>query len=144
MNYLKPLLDSPALDFLAQQTGQVSDTQKAAAVGFGIVALAAIFVVSVATYVFFCYCMKRICQKAGHEPGALIWIPIAHLIPQLTAAQLPVWMIVLFFIPVVNIAAIVYLWVKLCVARGKPGPLGILILVPGVNLGLICWLAFAD
>ena len=143
MNALRPLLDSPVFDPLAQ-SGNVSGTQAAAAAGIGILAMLVILGISLVFYVFFCFCMKRICEKAGHEPGFLIWIPIANLIPQLKAAQLPVWMIVLLIIPFVNIFAVVYLWVKLCIARGKPGPLGLLILVPGVNLGLICWLAFGD
>ena len=143
MNSLRPLLDSSLFDLLAQ-SGNLSGTQAAAAAGIGILAMLVILGLSLVVYVFFCFCMKRICEKAGHEPGILIWIPIANLIPQLKAAQLPVWMIVLCLIPFVNIFAIVYLWVKLCIARGKPGPLGLLILVPGVNLGLICWLAFGD
>ncbi|MEN9576591.1 MAG: hypothetical protein RL514_4446 [Verrucomicrobiota bacterium] len=143
MNSFRQLLDSPVFDLLAQ-SGKVSGTQAAAAAGVGIVAFGFILTIAIAVYVFFCFCMKRICEKAGHEPGILIWIPIANLIPQLKAAQLPVWMIVLCLIPFVNVFAVVYLWVKLCIARGKPGPLGLLILIPGVNLGLICWLAFAD
>jgi len=144
MTSLQPLLDSPWFNLLAQQSGSTSGVKTAAAAGLGIIALLFILVISLAVYVFFCFCMKRICEKCGHEPGVLIWIPIANLIPQLTAAKLPVWLIVLFFVPLVNLGVIVYLWVKLCEARGKPGPLGILILVPLVNVGLICWLAFAD
>lgn len=144
MNPLVPLLDSPLIEFLAQSGGSASSTQKAAAAGLGIAALLTVLFFSLITYVFFCFCMKRICEKAGHEPGILIWIPIANLVPQLTAAKLPIWLIVLFFIPFVNLGALVYLWVKLCEARGKPPALGILILVPLANLGLILWLAFAD
>ncbi len=143
MTSLQPLLDSPLFDLLAQ-SGTASGVQKAAAAGLGIAVLLAIVGFSLAVYVFFCFCMKLICEKAGHEPGFLIWIPILNLIPQLKAAKLPVWMIVLFFIPIVNFGIIIYLWIKLCEARGKPGPLGILIIVPIANLGLICWLAFAD
>lgn len=138
-----PLLDSPVFDLLAQ-AGTASGVQKAAAGGIAIaVVLAAVFF-GLAVYLFFCFCLKKICEKAGHEPGVLIWIPILNLIPQLTVAKLPIWTIVLFFIPLVNLGIIIYMWIKICEARGKPGPLGILIIVPLANLGLICWLAFAD
>ena len=145
MTSLQQLLNSSGLNLIGQaQNAGPSGVQTAAAVGLGIAAMMAIFAISLTVYVFFCFCMKRICQKAGHEPGMLIWIPIVQLVPQLEAAKLPVWMIILCLIPFVNIFAFVYLWVKLCMARGKPGPLGLLILVPGANLGLICYLAFAD
>lgn len=144
MTSLQPLLDSPLFDFLVQQSGKASGVQKAAAIGFSIAVLLAAITFSLVIYVFFCFCMKRICEKAGHEPGILIWIPIANLVPQLTAAKLPIWLIILFFIPLVNIAALVLLFWKLCEARGKAGPLGLLMLVPFANLGLILYLAFAD
>lgn len=139
-----PLLDGPLIEFLVQQGGKASTAQKAGALFGSLLALLVVLFFSLAIYAFFCFCMKRICEKCGHEPGILIWIPIANLIPQLTVAKLPMWMIVLFLIPLVNIVAVVYLWVKLCEARGKPSALGILILVPLVNIGLIIWLAFAD
>ena len=100
--------------------------------------------IGLAVYFFFCFCMKKICEKAGHEPGVLIWIPIANLVPMLTVAKMPVWMIVLFFIPLVNIVIAIMMWWKICEARGKSGALGLLMLVPLVNLGLLLYLAFGD
>jgi uncharacterized membrane protein YhaH (DUF805 family) len=95
-------------------------------------------------YLFYCFCLKRICQKAGHEPGILIWIPIAQLIPLLTVAKQPLWMILLFFIPLANLVVAVLMWVKICEARGKSGWLAILLFIPLVNLVFIPYLAFAD
>ena len=143
MNSIQPLLDSPLFDLLVQ-SGSASTTQKAAAAGLSIAVLIAVITFSLVVYVFCCFCFKRICEKAGHEPGILIWIPIANLVPLLTAAKLPIWLIILFFIPFVNIVAVVFLYWKLCEARSKPGALGLLILVPVANLGLILYLAFAD
>lgn len=143
MNSIQPLLDSPLFDLLVQ-SGQASSTQKAAAVGFGIAALLAIAFFGLIVHLFISFCLKRICEKVGTTPGILIWIPIVNLVPLLEAAKQPVWFIVLFFIPFVNLAAGVFLFWKLCEARSKPGALGLLALVPGVNLGLILYLAFAD
>jgi hypothetical protein len=144
MNPLVPLLDSPLIELLAQSGRTASNTQKAAALGTGIVALLAVLFFALVVHLFFAFCLKRICEKCGHEPGILIWIPIANLIPQLTAAKLPIWMIVFLLIPVVNFFGFIFLFWKLCEARGKPGPLALLMLVPFVNIGLICYLAFAD
>jgi hypothetical protein len=101
-------------------------------------------VVSVGLYVFFCYCGKLICEKAGHQPGVLIWIPIANLIPLLTVAKLPLWFIILFLIPFVNLVCFIIMWVKICQARGKPGWMGILMFIPLVNLGFLLYLAFSE
>ena len=91
-----------------------------------------------------CYCCKRICEKAGHEPGILIWIPIANMIPLLEVAGLPLWYIVLLLVPCVNVIVSIYLWWKICEARGKPGALSLLLLVPVANIVLPLYLAFAD
>lgn len=143
MNSIQPLLDTPLFDLLVQ-SGKASTTQQAAAAGLSIAVLLAAIGFSLVVYAFCCFCFKRICEKAGHEPGILIWVPIGQLIPLLTAAKLPMWLIVLFLIPLVNIVAVVILYWKLCEARSKPGALGLLILVPVANLGLILYLAFAD
>lgn len=139
-----PFLDSPLIEFLVQQSGSASGVQKAAALGFSIALLLAVLFFALVVHLFVSFCFKRICEKIGTTPGILIWIPIAHLVPLLEAAKQPVWFIVLFFIPFVNIAASVFLFWKLCEARGKAGPLGLLMLVPLGNLGLILYLAFAD
>lgn len=95
-------------------------------------------------YVFFCICAKRICLKAGVDPGVLIWIPIAQLIPMFKAAKLNPLYIIGFFIPLLNIVVAVMLWWKLSEALNKPGWLGLLMLIPIVNIGLIVYLAFGD
>ncbi len=93
----------------------------------GLVAL--VFFIGV--YVFFCYCLKLICEKAGHQPGVLIWIPIVQLVPLLTVAGLPIWFIILLLIPIVGFVVYIVMWVKICQARGKSGALVILaILLP--------------
>ncbi|MFM8468909.1 MAG: DUF5684 domain-containing protein [Limisphaerales bacterium] len=143
MTQLTPLLDSPLIELLAQ-SGSASNAQKAGALFGSLFVLALVLFFALVVHVFFSFCLKRICEKCGHEPGILIWIPIANLIPQLTAAKQPIWMIILFFIPIVNIGAIVFLFWKLCEARGKAGALGLRMQVPLVNIGLICYLAFAD
>ncbi len=140
-----PLLDSPLIEFLVQQSGSASGVQKAAALGFSIAVLLAVLFFALVVHVCMSFCFKRICEKIGTTPGILIWIPIAHLIPLLEAAKQPVWLIVLFFIPFVNVVASVFLLWKLCEARGKSGPLALLALIPGIGfLVVVLLLAFAD
>lgn len=102
------------------------------------------FVFAVGIYVFVCYCAKVICEKAGHQPGVLIWIPIANLIPLLTVAKLPIWFIILLLIPLVNVVVGIIMWVKICQARGKPGWLVIMLFIPLINIAFLPYLAFSE
>jgi hypothetical protein len=102
------------------------------------------FVFAVGIYIFVCYCLKVICEKTGHEPGILIWIPIVQLIPLLQVAKMPLWYIVLFLIPLVNLIIGIMLWVKICQARGKSGWMVILMFIPLVNLAFLPYLAFSE
>ena len=78
-------------------------------------------------YVFFCFCLKKICEKVGRDPGFLIGIPIVQLLPLLEIAGLPTWHIVLFFIPLVGAIYQFFFWWKIAEARGKPGAMGLLV-----------------
>lgn len=106
--------------------------------------LFALFVLGliVAFYVFYCYCLKMICEKAGHSPGVLIWIPLLQMVPLLEVAGLPVWAIIGFFIPLVNMVLPIIMWVNVCKARGKGiGSMLLVILLPIVG---VPYLAFSD
>ena len=111
--------------------------------GLGLVALLAAICLGLALYIFSSYCYKRICEKCGVTPGALIWIPIVRVVPLLEVAKMPVWMIVLFLIPLANIVVFFMMWVKICEARGNSGWLVLLFLVPVANIVLIPYLAFS-
>lgn len=123
---------------------QHDNVQDAATALFGLGILAFIAIIALAYYLFAYFCYKRICQKCGANPGILIWIPFAHFIPLLEVAQMPVWTIVLLFIPLVNVVWLIWLFAKLCVARGKSGWLVILLFVPIANLIFLPYLAFSE
>lgn len=74
---------------------------------------------SIGLWLFGCYCCKRICEKCGHNPGILIWIPILNLIPLLHVAGMATWMIILLIIPIVGFVVAIMMWIKICEARGK-------------------------
>ena len=116
----------------------------AVAAGVGIVFGLGLLVFGLALYLFFCYCCKRICEKCGHNPGILIWIPIVNLIPLLQVAGMAVWMIILFFIPIVGFIMAIMMWAKICTARGKSPWLVIMMFIPIVNLFFIPYLAFSE
>ena len=119
-----------------------ANTAAATAMGLGVILF--LLVIGLALYVFFCFCCKRICEKCGVNPGVLIWIPIANLVPLLQVAKMPVWMIILFLIPIVGLIISIVMWVKICIARGKSGWLVLMIFVPILNLVFIPYLAFSE
>ena len=119
-------------------------TNTALGAGLGAAAILFALLVGLAFYIFFCFCYKRICEKCGVTPGVLIWIPIVQLVPLLQVAKMPVWMIILFLIPLVNLVIFVMMWVKICQARGKSGWLVILFFIPIANLIFIPYLAFSE
>jgi hypothetical protein len=99
--------------------------------------------VALGGYLFSCYCFKRICEKAGEAPGAMVWIPIVQCLPLLKAAQLPAWMLILLLIPLVNIVLMVIVWARICAVLGRNPFLAAVLLVPVVNFLLIPYLAFS-
>lgn len=105
--------------------------------------LAAVAAFALVLYVFSCYCYKRICLNAGHDPGILIWIPILQVIPLLQAAQMSLWWLIALLLPLLNfIAAIVWCF-KIVSACGKSVVWAILLLLPGLNLIAFLYLAFS-
>lgn len=94
-------------------------------------------------YFSFCYCLKRIVEKVGMEPGFLIWVPLFNAIPMLQAAGLSGWFLILLCVPGVNLIVGLYMWVKICQARGKSGWLVLLIFVPLINIFFIPYMAFS-
>jgi len=121
-----------------------STNHDAVATGVSIVVILFSLVIAVGLYVFSCYCFKRICEKCGKNPGILVWIPIVQLIPLLEVAGMAVWMIILFFIPIVNIVIGVMMWAKICEARGKSPWLVIMLFIPVVNIVFVPYLAFSE
>src|ERR1035437_3008981 len=119
-----------------------ASTAAGTAMGLGLVLV--ILLISRGLDVFFCFCAKRICEKCGVNPGVLIWIPIVQLVPLLQVAKMPVWTIILFLVPIINLIVAIMMWVKICQARGKSGWLVILLIVPIANLIFLPYLAFSE
>jgi hypothetical protein len=95
-------------------------------------------------HLLFCYCCLLICQKAGHEPGMLVWLPILQIFPLLRAARMsPAWAIVSLLIVPAFFATIVWCF-KIAKARHKSALVGFCLLLPVINFFTFLYLAFAD
>jgi hypothetical protein len=95
-------------------------------------------------YLFICYCLKRICQNAGVQPGFLIWLPVFQMIPLLRAAQMSPWLLLLFFVPLVNIVVQIWWTFRIVKACGKGVLVAIFLLLPITNLFAFLYLAFSQ
>jgi hypothetical protein len=95
-------------------------------------------------YLFFCYCSKLICQKAGSRPGGLIWVPVLQLVPMLRAAGMSGWWFWAFCLPVLNLVAQIVFSIKIVEARGKSGWVAVLLVLPVTALFAFLYLAFSS
>ena len=100
--------------------------------------------VSLVVYILFSSIFWMICRKTHIAPGPLVWVPILQLIPLLRAANMPrVWFFA-FFVPLINIVAMVVFSIKIVKSRGKSAWVSILLMFPVINLLAMLYLAFSS
>jgi len=136
LGLLALLVLSPIGRALAQDNNSIA----AAGLGAGLIMIFLVF--AAAFYVYMALALQTIADKTKTENSWLAWIPIANIVLMLNVAKKPIWWIVLFFIPVVNIIFIIIVWMAMAEARGKPSWWGILMIVPVANLitpGVLAW-----
>ncbi len=97
-----------------------------------------------AMYLYLALCLHFIARKTNTPNEWLAWIPIANIILTLQIAQKPIWWIILFLIPIVNIIVLILTWMAIARRRRKGGWIGILIIIPLINLIVPGYLAFSD
>lgn len=85
-----------------------------------------------------------ICRKTHNSPGPLVWVPILQLIPLLRAANMPrVWFFA-FFVPIINIIALIVFSIKIVKSRGKGFWVSILLILPPTSGLAMLYLAFSS
>jgi hypothetical protein len=134
------LLALLALSPIGRALAQDKNSIAAAGLGAGLIMVFLVF--AAAFYVYMALALQTIADKTKTENSWLAWIPIANIVLMLNVAKKPIWWIVLFFIPVVNIIFIIIVWMAMAEARGKPSWWGILMIVPVANLitpGVLAW-----
>jgi succinate dehydrogenase hydrophobic anchor subunit len=99
---------------------------------------------AVVLYVFFCYCCRLICLKAGREASPLVWVPVLQNILLLQAAGMSGWWVLTFFVPFLGILTHIIWSVKMVNIRGKSPLLTLCLILPGINFLAFLYLAFSD
>lgn len=97
-----------------------------------------------AVYIYMALALQTIAVKTNTANPWLAWVPIANAILMLQIAKKPLWWIILFVIPIVNIVIVIMVWMGVAEARQKPNWWGILAIVPVVNVVVPGYLAWSD
>ncbi len=97
-------------------------------------------------YVFSSYCFYNIFQKLGEPNPWLAWIPFANTWVIYKLGDQSPWWVIGLFIPLVNIAALVFLiiaFVNVVRKLGKNPWLLLLFIIPLVNFAVLYYFAFS-
>jgi hypothetical protein len=108
---------------------------------FGMVAVWLIVVLAI--YIYLAICLMKIAKKTNTPNGWFAWIPILNIVLMIQIARKPMWWIIMFFIPLVNIIFSIMIWMGVAEALKKPSWLGILMIVPIANVIIPGYLAFS-
>lgn len=101
-------------------------------------------IIDLAIYAYFAFALMTIANKLEVENSWWAWIPILNIILMLQIADKPIWWLILFIIPIVNIIIAIIIWMRIAELRGFPNWWGILLIVPIVNLIVPGYLAFTE
>ncbi len=93
----------------------------------GVFILVMVFVLIL--YVVMAISLMKIAKRTGTENAWFAWIPILNLILMLQIAKRPMWWLIFFLVPILNIAGIVMqfiIWVDIAKRLGKTAVFGVL------------------
>ena len=106
---------------------------------------------AIAVYAYAAYALMTIANKTKTKNSWLAWIPIANVWLIVKIAEQPDWQVLallLYFVPVVGsiafLAVTAFWFWKISENVDKPGWLGILMILPVINLIVMGILAWAD
>ena len=91
-------------------------------------------VIIAVAYVYMALCLSMIARKTATPGAGLAWIPVANLVLMARIARRSAIWGLLCLVPIFGLLALILLWMGIAEARGKPKWMGLLIIVPVVNL----------
>lgn len=112
-----------------QYSGDVPPEVAAGAFAFAGGIFLFVMILLIVFYVIIALSLMRIAKRTNTENAWFAWIPILNLILMLQIAQRPMWWLIFFLVPFINIVGIVLqfvLWVDIAKRLGKQAVFGIL------------------
>lgn len=95
-------------------------------------------------YIFYSLVLYTIGKKVGEPGGWMAWVPLLNMFYMVKVAGLSGVMAFLFLIPLVNVVFQIYVYMKIAGRRGFEEWMGLLILIPFVNLVVMGYLAWGE
>jgi hypothetical protein len=100
-------------------------------------------IIAVVIYLYFAYCLVAIGKKSGDQRAWWGWIPVLQVLLMLRVANLSYWWFLALLVPIVNIGVAIWVWIRIAQRRSKPAWTGALMIIPGVDLFVLGYLAFS-
>ena len=101
------------------------------------------FLSLVGIYIYFSICLTVLAKKTSTPNPVLAWIPIVQAFYMLKIGRRNGAIGIMYFVPILNMAAFGIAWMSIAEARGKSPWVGILALVPGLGLLIVPWILAA-
>lgn len=95
-------------------------------------------------YVLISVCLFIIAHKSGHPWKWLALVPVVNLWLMCDMADVPLYYIFLFLLPYGNLILTAWLWMRISEYTNKPQWLGLLMIVPLVNVAVALYMAFYE
>lgn len=119
------------------------------AVSIGVALMILLLILSL--YIYSSLCLYFIAKKTDNSFAWLAWIPIVNVFLMCKIASLSYWWVLILLLSLlryvgafVSVGFFGFLWYRIALARNKPGWVGILAVVPVLNLFIYGYLAFSD
>lgn len=100
-----------------------------------------LFLLAAGLWVYYAYCLQKIAERTGTGRTWWAWVPVLNVFLMLKIAKRPLWWFILFAVPIVNAYVAIRILVDICRAVGESPWLVVPLLIPGVNLLIISYLA---
>ncbi len=101
------------------------------------------FLMAIGFYVYGSIVLMKIAKKTNTPNSWMAWVPVLNLYLLCQIAGKSIIWFVMFFLPFINIVAMVVLWSAIAEKKGRPAWWGVLMLVPVVNVVIPGILAFS-
>lgn len=93
-------------------------------------------------HVFMAVALWKMASRTKEEPAWFALIPVLNILLFLKLARKPLWWIALFFLPIINVLALIAAAMSLCQRFGVDKWWGLVSIVSPFNLILYLYLAF--
>lgn len=87
--------------------------------------------------------LMEMAKRKGLSNGWMGFIPILNLILMAQIAEKPLWTLLLFLVPCVNVIVMIWYWMAIAERFDKPAWLGILMWIPCINIIIPFYIAYS-